>query len=66
VVAADTGPLHVAAAVGTPCVGLYGPTSAERNGPYGPGHRTVSAADGRMTSIEVATVLAAAREVLGP
>lgn len=66
VVAADTGPLHVAAAVGTPCVGLYGPTSAERNGPYGPGHRTVSAADGRMTAIEVAAVLAAAREVLGP
>lgn len=65
-VAADTGPLHIAAAVGTPCVGLYGPTSAERNGPYGAGHRTVSAADGRMASIEVAPVLAAVREVLGP
>lgn len=65
-VAADTGPLHVAAALGTPCVGLYGPTSAERNGPYGAGHRTVSAEDGRMTSIDVAPVLAAVREVLGP
>lgn len=32
----DTGPLHIAAAVGTPCVGLYGPMPAERNGPYGP------------------------------
>jgi lipopolysaccharide heptosyltransferase I len=66
VVAADTGPLHVAAAVGTPCVGLYGPTSAARNGPYGTGHRTLSAADGRMTSIEVNAVLAAVRELLGP
>jgi lipopolysaccharide heptosyltransferase I len=65
-VAADTGPLHVAAAVGTPCVGLYGPTSAERNGPYGSVHRTVSAVDGRMPSIDVAAVLAAVREVLGP
>ncbi|MEN6450833.1 MAG: glycosyltransferase family 9 protein [Thermoguttaceae bacterium] len=33
---ADTGPLHLAAAVGTPCVGLYGPWPAERHGPYGP------------------------------
>ena len=32
----DTGPLHLAAAVGTPCVGLFGPWPAERNGPYGP------------------------------
>ena len=66
VVAADTGPLHVAAAVGTPCVGLYGPTAAARNGPYGTGHRTLSAADGRMTSIEVDPVLVAVRELLGP
>lgn len=65
-VAADTGPLHVAAAVGTSCVGLYGPTSAERNGPYGPGHRTVTAGDGRMASIAVEPVVAAVREVLGP
>jgi lipopolysaccharide heptosyltransferase I len=37
-VASDTGPLHIAAAVGTPCVGLYGPMSGQRNGPYGPRH----------------------------
>jgi lipopolysaccharide heptosyltransferase I len=66
VVAADTGPLHVAAGVGVPCIGLYGPTSAARNGPYGAGHRTLSAADGRMASIEVDAVLAAIRELLGP
>jgi lipopolysaccharide heptosyltransferase I len=33
-VGADTGPLHLAAACGTPIVGLYGPTSSERNGPF--------------------------------
>ncbi|MCR4410788.1 MAG: glycosyltransferase family 9 protein [Thermoguttaceae bacterium] len=37
-VGCDTGPLHLAAAVGTPCVGLFGPWPAERNGPYGPNH----------------------------
>jgi lipopolysaccharide heptosyltransferase I len=34
VVAADTGPLHLAAALGTPVVGLHGPTDPARNGPY--------------------------------
>jgi lipopolysaccharide heptosyltransferase I len=34
----DTGPLHLAAAVGTPCIGMYGPVDARRNGPYGRGH----------------------------
>ena len=40
-IGSDTGPLHIAAAVGTPCVGLYGPTSPGRCGPYGLHHRTV-------------------------
>jgi len=34
VVAADTGPLHLASALGTPVVGLYGPTDPARNGPF--------------------------------
>ncbi len=34
VVAADTGPLHMACALGTPVVGLYGPTDPARNGPF--------------------------------
>jgi lipopolysaccharide heptosyltransferase I len=33
-VGGDTGPLHMAAASKTPIVGLYGPTSPERNGPF--------------------------------
>jgi heptosyltransferase I len=33
-VAGDTGPLHLASALGTAVVGLYGPTDPARNGPY--------------------------------
>jgi lipopolysaccharide heptosyltransferase I len=40
-VGSDTGPLHLATAVDTPCVGLFGPMPAERNGPYGPKHIAV-------------------------
>ena len=36
VVSGDTGPLHIAAAMQTPLVGLYGPTWPERNGPWHP------------------------------
>jgi heptosyltransferase-1 len=42
-VGSDTGPLHIAAAVGTRCVGMYGPTSPEKCGPYGTGHVNVCA-----------------------
>jgi heptosyltransferase-1 len=34
VVAGDTGPIHLAAAAGSPIVGLYGPTDPARNGPW--------------------------------
>ena len=34
----DTGPMHLAVALGTPCVSLHGPTNALRNGPYGDDH----------------------------
>ena len=40
-ISGDTGPLHLAAALGTPCVGLFGPVPASRNGPYGSQHVTV-------------------------
>jgi len=34
IVSGDTGPLHLAAAVGTPVVALFGPTDPARNGPW--------------------------------
>lgn len=41
-VSGDTGPIHLAAAAGTPIVGLYGPTDPARNGPWSPSDLTVS------------------------
>jgi ADP-heptose:LPS heptosyltransferase len=41
VVAGDTGPLHMACALGRPAVGIYGPTDPERNGPFADGDRVV-------------------------
>ncbi len=46
VVSGDTGPLHIAAAMGTPLVGLYGPTWPERNGPWNPDDEVISRAGG--------------------
>jgi heptosyltransferase-1 len=38
----DSGPVHIAAAVGIPMVALFGPTSAVRTGPYGMGHSVLT------------------------
>jgi heptosyltransferase-1 len=40
-VTTDSGPMHLAAAVGTPVVALFGPTDPARTGPYGSGNRIV-------------------------
>lgn len=37
----DTGPMHLAAALGVRCVAFFGPTRPERNGPWGDQHRVV-------------------------
>jgi len=37
----DSGPMHIAAAMGTPVVALFGPTSPSRTGPYGRGHTII-------------------------
>jgi len=37
----DTGPMHIAAAMGTPVVALFGPTAPWRTGPYGNSHLVI-------------------------
>jgi ADP-heptose:LPS heptosyltransferase len=78
VVAADTGTLHLACAIGTPVVGLFGPTDPARNGPFAaadrvvrrvppcaPCHRRVCPTHaGVMETIPVEEVVAAARDRL--
>ena len=41
-VSGDTGPLHLAAAAGTPCVAIFGPTDPARNGPWAAEDLTIS------------------------
>jgi heptosyltransferase-1 len=76
-VAGDTGPLHVAAAVGTPVVAIFGPTDPARNGPYTKRARILRATDVATTysrsagseavaRITVEQVVTALREMLQP
>lgn len=72
-VAADTGPLHLACAAGTPVVAVFGPTDPARNGPFDPAdvvvrrvppcapchRRRCPRHDGIMAAIEPAEVAAA-------
>ena len=71
----DTGPLHLAAAVGTPCVGLYGPTDEAVCGPWGSHHAVVRnsevpvggmrfSTDETMRAISFERVIEACRRVL--
>ncbi|MGO9325116.1 MAG: glycosyltransferase family 9 protein [Terracidiphilus sp.] len=73
----DTGPLHLASALGRPVVGIYGPTDPSRNGPYGTRARVLrnpdsrldhsrrSAPDPGLLTIAPDDVLRAADELLG-
>lgn len=78
VVTTDTGPMHLAAAVGTPTVALFGPTAPWRTGPYGSGHRVVRsgppcspcfkrdcAHPECMINISVSQVMEAVEEIIG-
>ncbi len=76
--ASDTGPLHIAAAIGAPCVGLFGPTWSDEAGPYGtsnisiqspklPGKRNMRTGDSSaMLAIEVSEVCNACSQLLTP
>ena len=73
----DTGPLHLAAALRVPVVGIYGPTDPARNGPYGTpnvvlrksesvtSHARRAEADEGMLGIGSGEVLTAAFRLLG-
>jgi lipopolysaccharide heptosyltransferase I len=75
-VGADTGPLHLAAALQVPVVAIFGPTDPARNGPYGaksvvlrnPASKTslshTSAPDPGLLAISAVEVVSAARELL--
>jgi len=41
IVSTDTGPMHIAAALGTPVVALFGPTAPWRTGPFGPAKQVI-------------------------
>jgi ADP-heptose:LPS heptosyltransferase len=60
-IGSETPLLHLAAAVGTPTVGLFGPSDGVRLGPYGPDHRIIQAVpqasvEGRRRSVTPATI----------
>ncbi|MDA0322978.1 MAG: glycosyltransferase family 9 protein [Verrucomicrobia bacterium] len=58
----DSGPMHIASAVGTPVVGLFTGTDPCCYGPYGDRHRVLSALDG--DDISVQSVATATGEIL--
>jgi heptosyltransferase-1 len=76
-IAGDTGPLHLACALGRPVVGIYGPTDPSRNGPFGTRFRVLRSPESRrdhtrradpeagLLTIEPEDVLRAAGELLG-
>ncbi len=56
----DTGVLHLAASVGAPTLGLFGPTSPAEYKPLGKLHAAVTSPEEDIDKIEVGTVLAKA------
>lgn len=77
-ITSDSGPMHAAAALGTPVVALFGPTWPETTGPWGIGHQILQTrrppthtayreADGQryMLAIDLDDVCQAVEKVLG-
>lgn len=67
VIANDSGPLHIAAALGVPTLGLFGPTSPERFGPFpltASRNNALSSSDKQIAGLSVDTVLTTVRSLL--
>lgn len=62
-VTVDSGPMHMAAAMGVPVVAIFGPTFPERTGPYGDGHRVIKQGED-LSQLSAAPVVNAALEML--
>jgi len=77
-IAGDTGPLHLACALGRPVVGIYGPTDPTRNGPFGTRFKVLRSPQSRrdhsrhadpepgLLTIQPEDVLRAVAELLAP
>lgn len=65
VVGIDSGPLHLAAALGKPGVAIFGPTDPARNGPYG-GSFTVLRDAGARTTYKRRRAVAASMRAIRP
>ena len=66
VVSADSGPMHLAAAVGTRVLALFGPADPAATGPWGAQHRVLRAPRLEMDELPLKPVLTSARELLAP
>lgn len=64
VVGVDSGPLHLAAALGIPGVAIYGPTDPARNGPYRSRMRVLRAAGAEITYKRADTIHPSMRAIL--
>jgi heptosyltransferase I len=62
-VTVDSGPMHMAAALGVPVVAVFGPTFPGRTGPYGEKHRVIKQGND-LAQLPAAPVIAAAIERL--
>ncbi len=63
----DSGPMHLAAAMGTELVAIFGPTPPERFGPWpldNPHHHVLPAPEGNLAALEVGTVADTIRDAL--
>lgn len=66
VISNDSAPLHIASALKTPLIALFGPTSPDRYGPYphGSNERVIQSSNGKIETISIKNVEQAVKEAL--